>query len=162
MIGRGAVTGREKPIPTFRGWDHWKFLGSTHLPRVLWRIAPVRIWHRVFSGARRIKWFLSQSKGICLSEVCSLVPRIRYRFDKKLDSLGVEFGTNYQMHPSGHLERNKRTQCRIRDMQYWLSSHPWATLVDLSIYLEGWDRGGESQKEEIGSAYTAQKVQRLS
>jgi hypothetical protein len=29
-------------------------------------------------------------------------------------------------------------------MQYWLSSHRWATQVDLHIFLAGWDMGEQS------------------
>lgn len=65
----------------------------------------IGIWRYVSSGAHRLRWFLSLSRHIFVSEVCSLAPRIRYRFDERLDSLGVDLGPSYQKLPADILCR---------------------------------------------------------
>lgn len=107
--------------------------------------------HLSLSLLLRLWWFLNLCRRICVSELCALVPRIRYRYAKNLDSCGVPLGTRYHALPTGPLVLNTHAQVRIRDMQSWLSSFPAATLVDLQVFLEGWDRGAESHSAEFGS-----------
>ena len=96
--------------------------------------------------ALHLRWRrLSLYRSVFLSEFRSLIPRTKYRMRKNLDTNGVDLGTCYQKLPSGHLALNTRAQARIGDMQHWLSSFPAATLVDLQIFLAGWDKGAESQ-----------------
>jgi len=96
---------------------------------------------KTLSLARRGFWSLSQCTHGILSETRSLVPRILFRLKKNLDSCGVDLGTSHQTHPSGHPVPSTRTRARIHDTQCMLSNHPWATLVDLEIFLEGWEKG---------------------
>jgi len=53
----------------------------------------------------------------------------------------VEVGQGWEMSPSGHLVVCTRTRARTNDIQRMLSSRPWASLVDLHLFLEGWDKG---------------------
>ena len=80
-------------------------------------------------------------KNILLSEVGNLLPRIRHRMSKTVDGCGVDLGKVYRMQANGLLELDTRTQARIRGTQYVLSNRAWATLVELEIFLEGWDAG---------------------
>ncbi len=126
-LNENAVTGESNPIS--RGSAQRTFSDSTHLLHGPWHSELERIFHCVLCGVRRHVSCLSLYRNVFLSEVCSLLSHIQYRVDKKLDSQGVFLGTRYQMLPNQRLRLNTRTQTRIRDMQYWLSNHPWATLL---------------------------------
>jgi len=110
----------------------------------------------ISSLLRRRMWSLSLYTSALVSEVRSLVPRIRYRLNRNLDAGGVDLGTVWKTQPHGPLLRNTRTQSRIRDTQCMLATLPWATAADLAIFLEGWDRGAEWQWEESRKPYNAQ------
>jgi len=45
----------------------------------------------------------------------------------------------WETSPSGHFAAC--TRARTNDIQQMLSSRPWASLVDLHLFLEGWDKG---------------------
>ena len=60
----------------------------------------------------------------------------------------VEVGRGWEMTPTGHLVSCTRTRARTSDIQQMLSSRPWASLVDLQIFLEGWDRGERWASQE--------------
>jgi hypothetical protein len=100
------------------------------------------------SSVRHFYWSLNLYIHTLLSEFRTVLQRTEFRLKKRLDQNGVDLGAHYRMRPNGHLEPNTRTQNRIRDTRYLLSKHPWATLVDLQIFLEGWDKGAESRSEE--------------
>jgi hypothetical protein len=95
----------------------------------------------VFYSLRR-HWFrLALYKSIFVSEVCNLVPRIRHRVSKNLDCGGVDLGTVYQTRSNGLLEADTRTQGRIYSTQNMLSNHAGATVVEVEMFLAGWDEG---------------------
>ena len=130
------------------------FLTSKHLQHGRFCTGRAGILHRAWIGLRRRCWFLNLYKNIFVSEFRSLIPRTKYRMRKNLDTNGVDLGTGYREQPSGHLVANTRTQTRIRDMQQMLASFPEATLVDLALFLEGWDRGEESLSACPGNSCT--------
>ena len=117
-----------------------------------------RAWRGALLRLKR----LSLYKSALLSEFCSLLPRTKYRMRRNLDMNGVDLGSLHHEQPNGHLALNTRTRTRIRDMQYLLSKFPEATLVDLSIFLEGWDRGEESQLALADNSCSERSVQGLS
>ena len=112
-----------------------------------------RIVARLTSAIRSLWMQVVLCRCVCLSEICGLGPRIRYRLAKKLDTCGVDLGSRFLWLSNGHLAPNTRAQIRIRDMQHWLSSFPQATLVDLSIFLEGWDNAARSLADQPAEAY---------
>ena len=116
------------------------------------RTSVAKNFRAVFSRLRRLAWCLNLCRSVFVSEFGSLVPRMEYRLRRNLDAGGVDLGTTWKTQPNGHLQRNTRTQARIRDTQRMLSSQPWATAVDLAIFLEGWDRGAECVLAESGKS----------
>jgi hypothetical protein len=50
---------------------------------------------------------------------------------------GLEVDSNHALVPS------KRTNARTRDIQLLQQAYPWATAVDLHLFLLGWNKGEE-------------------
>jgi hypothetical protein len=98
-------------------------------------------------------WLLNLYRHALLSESRTIFRRTKFRFDKRLDQTGVDFGTSHQNRPNGHLGPCIRTQLRIRDTQSLLAKMPWATLVDLHLFLVGWDRGEQSRSADADIPY---------
>lgn len=95
----------------------------------------------IFYSLRRWVFRLSLYKNVFVSEASSLVPRIRYRVSKNLDCGGVDFGPAYQAGLHGHLQQNTQTQSRIDSTQRMLSNRAWATMVEVEVFLAGWNEG---------------------
>ncbi len=53
----------------------------------------------------------------------------------------VDLGPVYERLPNGCLSQHRRTEARSDGMRELESDHPWASTVDLQIYLEGFDKG---------------------
>ena len=111
-------------------------------------------FRRGFARLRHLWWFLNLTRYALVSEICSLPGRIQFRLARRLDQTGVDFGTPWKRHPNEHLEPNTRTHARIRDTQCMLAKYPWATPVDLEIFLVGWDRGAEWASADRNNSYT--------
>ena len=111
---------------------------------------------RVFYALYR-SWFrLLQYAYRILSEGRSFLGHIETRNSK---NFAVDLGPGFQMSPNGHLEDCIRTRYRIRDMQEMVSNRPWASLVDLQIDLEGWDKGAESVARHIHNSGSCSVLQ---
>jgi hypothetical protein len=54
---------------------------------------------------------------------------------------GVDLGSVLERLPSGHLIQNERTSARSCGIRELVSAHPWASNIDLQIYLVGFDAG---------------------
>ena len=54
---------------------------------------------------------------------------------------GVDLGSVLERLPSGRLIQNERTDARSCGIRELVSAHPWASNIDLQIYLEGFDAG---------------------
>jgi hypothetical protein len=54
---------------------------------------------------------------------------------------GVDLGPLFECSPDGCLVHDKRTDARNCGMQELVLAHPWANMVDMQIYLEGFDKG---------------------
>ena len=140
--------------------SRWAFLGVPRQGASQWLISrdagksrSIRAGLRsILSQVRHFLFALSLYKNVFASEIRSLVPRILFRMQRKLDGRGIEFGFALQSRPNGHLELNTRTHSRIRDTQSLLANYPWATLVDLHLFLEGWDKGEKSGTEVMSSS----------
>lgn len=78
-----------------------------------------------------------------LVEYHSLLGRIQNLCRKQPWRSHVDLGPAMKTLPNGHLAHDTRTLARIHGTQTMFSTTPWATLVDLEIYLAGWDKGAE-------------------
>src|SRR5947209_19625825 len=79
-----------------------------------------------------------------LRESYSLIHRIRIVFQRNpYGVFGVPLGPTWKQSSTGHLERCTETHGRMMGMQSLFAKRPWASLVDLQLYLEGWDKGVE-------------------
>lgn len=54
---------------------------------------------------------------------------------------GVDLGPLYENLPGERLFENKRTAARSAGMEALVSEHPWASSIDLQIFLEGFHAG---------------------
>jgi hypothetical protein len=87
-----------------------------------------------------------------LAEFRSLAGRIRILRARKLYRYGVDLGLGFQTLPTGHLVSNTRTWSRNRDTKQLFAIHPSASLVDLHLFLAGWDRGAEWAVRELSNS----------
>jgi hypothetical protein len=63
---------------------------------------------------------------------------------------GIDLGPEFQRSPSGHLVENEWTEARSLGMQALNSRYPWASTVDLQIFLEGVHVGEQSALRILG------------
>jgi hypothetical protein len=84
-----------------------------------------------------------------LSEARSLVGRMKTRRERQ--HYLVTVGPAWVTDPTQRLVPCTRTRARTTDIQEMLSNRPWASLVDLEIFLEGWDRGEKWASQECNS-----------
>jgi len=105
-------------------WDRFLFRlsGVGRFVRILWW--SVLLMERTLREAFRS--FLGHIKEV----------RARNHF------VGVGFGCH--LDPTGRHVPCIRTDARTKDMQWLYSKYPWANLVDLAIFLDGWDRAEKS------------------
>jgi hypothetical protein len=78
-----------------------------------------------------------------LDEFRSLAGRIHILRTTRLYRYGVDLGQGLKRLPNGHLEKNTRTLSRSLDTKTLFAIHPKASLVDLQLFLAGWDKGAE-------------------
>jgi hypothetical protein len=82
---------------------------------------------------------IHRNLNIVSQEICSLFGRIGVRY-RGLDFVPVT--RCYSMTPP--IERpflDSYNQSRISCIREMAANHPWATRVDLRVFLEGWDMG---------------------
>src|SRR5271170_3406845 len=53
----------------------------------------------------------------------------------------VDFGPALQTFPDGSYKAESSTQARIRSIDSLLATRPWADIVDMQIFLDGFDAG---------------------
>jgi len=68
---------------------------------------------------------------------------MKYRHDAQPARFGVDLGPVFQTPSHGHPRNDTWTLARIQGMRYMQTKWPRASLVDLQIFLEGWDKGAE-------------------
>jgi hypothetical protein len=83
------------------------------------------------------KW-LVEFLRIVLQETRSLFGRISVRMQ---ENYHVVLGSGYESSASQHLLPCRRTQTRSACIPKLVAMRPWATMVDLELFLEGWDMG---------------------
>lgn len=88
-----------------------------------------------------------------LRECCSLPRRIGTIYATKLYRRGVHFGS---LRCQQYQRSNAMTLACMRDTQRISESRPWATSLDLALFVDGWQQGAEwglsqSDKLESGS-----------
>jgi len=111
-------------------------------------------FRRVWFSLVGLGWSLPHHTCKTLSEIRSLIGHIETRNRK---NFVVDLGPALQTPPSGHLVPCTRTRARIRDIRPMLSSRPWASLVDLQTFLEGWDKGAEWAGAESRNSETCRE-----
>jgi hypothetical protein len=82
---------------------------------------------------------LRRSLNILLSETYSLVGRIRFRH-ATLNFCQVTHSYSSSS-PTERLTLNSYNHARSACISEMATRYPWASLVDLRLVLEGWDRG---------------------
>ena len=95
---------------------------------------------RLFGAFAIFRQSLRQRLRNILLEIRSLGGRIAIQNGK---SLGVVLGPGFERLPTQHLVPCKRTRARILDIQSMHAQWPWASMVDLQIFLAGWEKGAE-------------------
>jgi len=83
------------------------------------------------------KW-LVEFLRIVLQETRSFFGRISVRMQ---ENYHVVLGSGYESSASQHLLPCRRTQARSACIPKLVAMRPWATMVDLELFLEGWDMG---------------------
>lgn len=86
---------------------------------------------------------------VVLSELRSLLPRIRMRFGKESSPLVV--GRLFLESQRGHLLPNKRLHGRIECIKTVASKYQWTSPVDWRIAVGAWDQGVEWAVHNFGS-----------
>lgn len=94
---------------------------------------PASISRRIFSLCRL--WYVLKTS------VRSFLGHIETLRNTK--QWGVDLGPVLECHDSGHLVENRRTIARNRGMQKLIALYPWASNVDVDIFLRGFDMGEE-------------------
>lgn len=86
-----------------------------------------------------------------------LLLRKARKVQRPFRQLLIVLGPHFEKSPTSRLRLCHATHARISDSQKFYSRHPWATPIDLAIFLEGWDVGAEwgtrnegIPREEIG------------
>jgi len=117
-----------------------------------WRTFLERIHYAVFRATCRtiLGYDLRLWYGILL-ELRSLHGRIEILRLRKLYRHGIVLGPGKELAPNGRLVRCKRTEARMKDMQYLLSIHPLASPVEDYLFLEGWAKGEQWAHSQYAS-----------
>ena len=96
-----------------------------------WKIAHFALWQRL-RGLLRFVYALR-------SEGHSFVGHMQTLLGKK--HWGVDLGPLLERSNCGQLQRNGRTDARSYGTQALVSRYPWASSIDLQVFLDGFDMG---------------------
>ena len=107
-----------------------------------WREARLLLYRAVLKSA-----LLRQTS---LSVARSLFGHIRTR--RAIEHQSVDLGPALQRSLSGHLVPCTRTVARSDGTEFLLTKYPWADLVDLQIFLLGFDEGARWAERNTCSA----------
>jgi hypothetical protein len=131
-------------LPQFLRAEPWQQrLGYGPLDILHHRLRAARFAPRLLAA-----WIVVRLREL-LSEARSLVGRMKTRREKQ--HYLVTVGPAWVTDPTKRLAPCTRTRARTTDIQEMLSNRPWASLVDLEIFLEGWDRGEKWGYRECNS-----------
>jgi hypothetical protein len=101
-------------------------------------------YFRVERHPRLLSWFCRHPLiHAILFECCSFLGRIENLCQKRLYRCPVDLGPVMRKNPNGHFVVCTCSVARIQDTQEICSSHPWATQVDLGLFVAGWNKGCE-------------------
>jgi hypothetical protein len=89
---------------------------------------------------RRVK-MLRAFVGSVASEFYSLGRRIEILRRTKLYWTGVQLGPSALVLPTQRVVSCEATFSRIRDTRCMRANYPWATALDVLLFLEGWEMG---------------------
>lgn len=76
-------------------------------------------------------------------ETHNLLHRMVLRYKRRYGAFWIFVGALSQTGPTGHPEPNTRTHACISDMRSFGQRNPWATILDLEAYRDGWQAGAE-------------------
>jgi hypothetical protein len=85
--------------------------------------------------------FLRYVRYEFLPEFRSFLGHIQTSRKKQIARYGVDLGQVWKMDSSGQFVLCMERQNRIHDMRLMYASRPWASLVDLDLWMEGWNMG---------------------
>ena len=121
------------------------------------RRAPVATSPLVLASPR-LKSF--PKHAIALWSICSTTLASAYGHWKTrigVKSRTVVFGPAFRRLPDGSLLPEERTIARSKCIDNLLAIHPWADLVDVQIFLEGFDAGEQWCRHTFGLDSEAEK-----
>lgn len=108
---------------------------------------------RLLFSPRTLYFRLHECYEIFVSETRSLFGRISIR-RKRMNCVSI--GPTWERLSTGHLVECTRTLVRSADIREMLSNRPWASLGDLQVFLEGWDRGERYSLDHTSGSYSPQ------
>jgi hypothetical protein len=127
------VTGKA----TIQNQDDWgeveNMLGSGH----------ARKWPYIGARCRlhRLTRYLNHLSRTIWSKSRSFAPRIALLRSMMSGEIFLQFGPEWENHPTGPLQPNKRTTARIRGTQLLEERVQWVLCVELHFFLLGWSMG---------------------
>ena len=108
----------------------------------VWTVTPHGLWPKMESYIRfvyALRW-----------EGRSLVGRIQTLLSRK--QWGVTTGPDTVCLLDGRVLKNRRTAVRKRGIEELVSRYPWASTIDLQMFLDGFDLGERYGQSSLGTA----------
>jgi hypothetical protein len=116
--------------------------------------------HSLFFYPYLVLSWLNRHLDIALQEIRSCFERISLRYREQII---LVTDPQWERNATQHLVLCTRTQARSACISEMAAKHPWATVVDLTILLEGWDKGerwaSHENTMEFCNAQTASNTQ---
>lgn len=121
------------------------------VPRHLTGDVPPRIWR---AGLKPSREFLARHAQCWARLVCGLRQEVRSFLGRTRTLLGrkrwlVLLGPALERGSTGHLRSNRDTDARSQSIQQLIARHPWASTIDVEIFLWGFDMGEESARHTV-------------
>jgi hypothetical protein len=86
----------------------------------------------------------------CVSDLRTCLFRMGKRFGKLPAVYSAELGPAIQRDANGHLQPNTRTHGCIADIRSFEASHRGATVFDVEVFRQGWERGARWSADMTG------------
>jgi hypothetical protein len=115
-------------------------------------IAAIDLLRMVYSR-QRLSWYAISR------EIRSLSHRIQILRKMKLAHSGLDIGPVFERDVDGHLHECIRTRACSEDMRRLQQEHPWLSLSDMAVCLEGWKKGFESHGSHPLNPHSCNRVQ---
>lgn len=119
----------------------WRHPATDAPARILvWRVVP-RVLVRSASRSLRFAYALQREGRSFLGRMQTLLAKKHW---------GVDLGPEFQLSHDGRLVENEWTKARSLGTQALVSAYPWASTIDLQMFLEGVRLGEQSALRILG------------